>query len=154
MADLLECLLQIKGLRETGNRVRALMRSVDARSRSQPEEGQGPTAAETLAQMADSESLHGEWLRIILAARRAAPALTGAPATVAHSGSQVPSAGLDRFLAQREDNLGVLDGCSAEDLARTGVLANGRLMTIADIVAVMLADDMDRLGDIRRALGV
>jgi hypothetical protein len=156
MADLLECLLQIKGLRETADRVAVLVHRVEPTRWMQAAPGNGPCAADVLAQLAEIESLHGEWLRLMLASSR--PVLSAfddrALFDVARRHGWEPPAALDRFLAHRRHNLEVLDRCSAADLSRVGVHPVRREVSVADLVAVMLANDVDRLGEIRRALGV
>jgi hypothetical protein len=154
MADLLECVLQIKGLRETADRATALVHNLgaDRWGRAGPE---GPSAAELLGQLAELESLYGASLRLMLAAPR--------PGLPAFDGQSLLALGryrrwdageaLERFLARRRDNLELLDRCSADDLSRVGLHPIRRETTIADLVALMLASDVDRLGEIRRVLG-
>lgn len=155
MADLLECLLQIKGLRETADRLAALATTVDARRWIEPPPFGGPSASDLLAQLAEIEMVHGAWLRLMLASLRPALAafedrdLLGVARRHAWGVTQA----LDQFLAYRRDNLDLLDRCSAADLARTGLHATRREMTVADLIAVMLASDTQRVGEIRRALG-
>ena len=153
MSDLLECLLQIKGLRETVDRVTALVQDFDTDgwSRAAPA---GPSAAELLGQLAEIESLHGASLRLMLAAPRPGLPAFDAQSLLALGRYRRWNAGeaLERFLARRRDNLDLLDHCSADDLSRTGLHPIRREMTVADLVALMLASDVDRLGEIRRVL--
>jgi hypothetical protein len=153
MSDLLECVLQIKGLRETANRVTALVHSLDADrwGRAAPD---GPSAAELLGQLAELESLYGASLRLMLAASRPALPAFDAQSLLALGRYRRWDAGeaLERFLVRRRDNLELLDRCSAGDLSRVGLHPIRRETTIADLVALMLASDVDRVGEIRRAL--
>lgn len=154
MADLLECLLQIKGLRETADRLSALATTVDVRRWTEPPPFGGPSAADLLAQMAEIEIVHGAWLRLMLASLR--PMLAAFEdnelLNVARRHEWNVTQALDQFLAYRRDNLDLLDRCSSADLSRTGVHATRREMTVADLVALMLASDTERFGEIRRAL--
>ncbi len=151
MADLLECLLQIKGLRETAKRLSALAHDVEAARWTRPAPGNGPSAAALTVHLAEAESLHGAWLRRTLTITQ--PAL-GQVDDLGAAGTLQAQPGLDRFLALRRDNLALLDRCSAEDLARSSVYPTRREMTVADLVAVMLASDTEALGKIRQALGL
>jgi hypothetical protein len=156
MADLLECLLQIKGLRETADRLAALVKSVDANRWNHAPGPEEASAADLLVRLAEIEILHGVWLRLMLASAR--PALPvfdehGLVNLGRYRHWEVNEA-LERFLARRGDNLELLESCSANDLSRTGVHPIRRDMTIADVVALMLATDVERLGEIRRALGI
>jgi hypothetical protein len=154
MADLLECVLQIKGLRETADRVTALVHNLDADrwGRAAPE---GPSAAELLGQLAEIESLYGASLRLMLAAPRPGLPAFDAQSLLALGRYRRWDAGeaLERFLARRRDNLELLDRCLADDLSRVGLHPIRRETTIADLVAFMLASDVDHLGEIRRVLG-
>jgi hypothetical protein len=154
MADLLECLLQIKGLRETANRVAALATRVQGTRWTEPPRFGGPPASDLLAQMAEIELVHGAWLRLMLASLR--PTLAAfedrALLDVARRHDWDVARAVDRFLAYRRDNLELLDLCSAGDLARTGIHATRREMTVADLVALMLASDAERLAEINSAL--
>jgi hypothetical protein len=154
MADLLECLLQLKGLRETADRVSALASGVDGRRWTEAPADGGPCAADLLAQMVQIEIVHGGWLRLMLASTRPVLAASDDRALLEigrRQGWDVTRA-LDRFLAYRRDNLDLLDGCSAADFSRTGLHATRREMTVADLVALMMAGDTERVGEIRRAL--
>ncbi len=151
MADLLECVLQIKGLRETTDRLRALVGSVEAGrwNRHAPDE---PSAVALLVQLVETELVHGAWLRLLLTTPQ--PVLSGPPdaSVVAEAGG--PHVLFNRFLSERLANLDLLDRCSAGDLARWGVHGARRQLTVADLVALMLASDTETLGRIRQALSL
>ncbi len=146
MADLLECLLQIKALRETADRIRTVVTAAGAPGHA--------AAAAPLARLAEIEWLHGAWLRLMLTAvAPALPAFDG-PAIDALDRYRRSDAerALDRFVVRRRDNLELLDNCSADDLSRIGVHPGRRQVTVADVVALMLATDMEHLGAIRRGM--
>jgi len=155
MADLLECLLQIKGLRDTANRLSVLASRIDPDRWSRAEETGRPSAAELLARLADLENLYGTWLRLIVGADRPILPVIDEQAlgVLARFRAWSPTDALDRFLRRREDNLELLDRSSAPDLARVGTHPVRRDLTVADVVATMLASDFERIAEIRRALG-
>ncbi len=152
MADLLECLLQIKGLRETADRVAALAANVDEARWTRPGGAGRPSAADLLRKMAEIEVVHGAWLRVMLASPHPSlPAVENSTQSViAPGGSALEWA--ERFLAHRRANLALLDHCSATDLARTAVHPTRRVISMADLVAMMLAGDTEWLGEIRSLL--
>ncbi len=149
MADLLECLLQIKGLRETAERLRGLVGDF-ASSTNEVAVNGAPSVPALIADLAEAERLYGGWLRSILS--DAQPALADHAANRGDGREPCDRPALERFLDARRDNLQILDRCSAEDLARWGVHARRRRLTVADLVAVMLARDTETLGKIREAL--
>jgi hypothetical protein len=118
MADLLECVIQIKALRETLHRVTAL--------------SSGATRGGLWEQLAETE-------------RRYAVALGTAIAGCADA-----AAGGEEFVAMRRANLAVLGDCGAAQLAGPVAWPGRRSTTVADLVAIMLANDTEVLGDLRR----
>ena len=52
------------------------------------------------------------------------------------------------FAAERAETVRVLEACSADQLNRSGIDPLRGPMTVADLVAAMLAHDTDRLGDL------
>jgi hypothetical protein len=155
MADLLECLLQIKGLRDTADRLSALAARIEPDRWSRAGEPGLPNAAELLARLADLESVHGTWLRLMVGSERPLLPSIEQQTIVALARFRDWSAAdaLDRFLRRRLDNLELLDACSAEDLDRVGAHAARRNLTVADVVATMLATDFDLIAQMRHALG-
>jgi uncharacterized damage-inducible protein DinB len=156
VADLLECLIQIKGLAETPSRVAAAVELADeARWRARPSATVW-APIEVLGHLADLELVFGVRLRAMLTLDE--------PALAQVDGSQLVeraryldwplTVALDRFTRRRRENLELLDGCSAEDLNRTGVHPSRGRLSVADLVAVMLAHDTDHVGQIRSRLGV
>jgi DinB superfamily len=154
MADLLECLLQIKGLRDTAARVASLVATAAADRWEAHPGSDVPGAVELLARLADLELLYGGWLRQMVGSDRPVLPLIEeqAIAALARFRRWTAADALARFLRRREDNLELLDRCSAEDLARVGTHPVRRQLTVADVVATMLASDFDRIAGIRRAM--
>ena len=134
MADLLECLIQIKALSET------VTLSVSASASAVP--------AET-----ESVTVLGLWRRMAEAERRYAAALGAASASAAPTDASPPDAAASRdaFLRLRIANLTMLECCTAAQLAGPVEWPGRRGTTVADLVAIMLASDTERLGDLRRA---
>jgi hypothetical protein len=122
MADLLECVIQIKALREA---IRVGTRATD-----------GGTSAE-----ANPVTVSGVWQRMAEAEQRYAVAL----GTAIAGGAQ--------FLAMRGANLARLDRCTAAELAGFVEWPGRPSTTVADLVAIMLANDTEALGELRRARG-
>jgi hypothetical protein len=129
MADLLECVIQIKALGA------ALGTAIGARSTS------GLVSAE----------LQGVsvWQRMTDAERRYALALGAAGADIVHSGDDAPAARAD-FASLRRANLAMLDRCTAAELAGVVEWPGRPSTTVADLVAIMLANDTEALGELRR----
>lgn len=156
MADLLECLLQIKALKETSSRVAALLHEAPAEAWTRRPELDIWAPVEVLAHLADVELVYGVRLRLMLTSVH--PVLPRFDQDVlaarAHYVAWKPALALERFHVRRSDSLEVLDGCSAEDLERTGVHPTRGDMTVADMVALMLAHDTDHVGQIRQRLGL
>lgn len=156
MADLLECVIQIKGLADTPRRlVETAARVPEDRWRLRPSPDVW-APVEVLAHLADLELVYGARLRAMLTLDR--------PSLQQVDGRQLASRAryldwplamaLDRFRRRREETVELLDRCSAEDLGRCGLHPSRGSMTVADLVAVMLAHDTDHVGQIRRRLGL
>jgi uncharacterized damage-inducible protein DinB len=156
MADLLECLLQIKALRETPDRIAALLQGAPAGAWAHRPAENVWAPVEVLAHLAELELVYGVRLRLMLTSER--PSLPrfdqDALATRAHHIAWQPALALERFRVRRNESLEVLDGCNAEELERTGVHPTRGEMTVADMVALMLAHDTDHVGQIRQRLGL
>lgn len=156
MADLLECLLQIKALRETPGRLQDLVGAMPAARwdiRPAPETW---APLEVVAHLADVELVHGVRLRQVLTLER--PTLVAIDPRVlavrADYRSWPLTLALDRFVCRRAETLELLDGCPAEELERVGVHPRRGTMTVADLVAFMLTHDIDHLAQIRERLGL
>ncbi len=156
MADLLEALLQIKALAETPRRVEELLRPVRPdRWAVRPCPGTW-APVEVLAHLADTELFHGVRLRLILANDR--PFLERLDGAVLAERARYlewpPALAFERFRLRRAETLELLNGCSAEDLARVGVHKVRGELSVADIVALMLAHDTVHVGQMRERLGL
>ncbi|MGE5358398.1 MAG: hypothetical protein ACM3NQ_05220 [Bacteroidales bacterium] len=147
MADLLECLLQIKGLHGTLERLAALMAGT-------PPDQWSPLAVSVLGGLGETEIVYGAAIRLMLTqpAPPLPPADRAALQALAAQRGCTPRRALERFATRRRDNLELLDGCSADDLSRIGMHPARRAMTLADLIAVMLAGDVECVGEIRGAL--
>lgn len=127
MADLLECLIQIKALRDTLERVASLS-------------GSAPAAPADL----------GVWKRMADAERSYAAALGTAAGETSPSGG-VSDEARRVFVALRHVNLSALERCTASQLAGPILWPGRRSTTVADLVAIMLAHDTENLGGRRRS---
>jgi hypothetical protein len=156
VADLLECVIQMKGLAETTGRLAKMAEaSAESRWRTRPSPGVW-APIEVLGHLADFE--------VVLGARLRAMLTIDEPALQQYDGARLverahflewPLArALDRFDERRRENLELLETCSAEDLGRTGIHPTRGRLTVADVVAVVLAHDVDHLGQIRSRLGL
>jgi len=125
MADLLECVIQIKALRDTLERTASCFRGAPAES----------ACALAWARMADAE-------------RRYAAALGTAAGGDACSGDD-PGGARRAFVALRRANLAALDRCTASELAGAFAWLDRLSTTVADLVAIMLAHDTDVLSALR-----
>ena len=145
MADLLECLIQIKGVADTPRRldVRAADLMAHAASTADAER----MAGEVAARLAAAELVYRDCLSMMLTVDRPAlPALPGSHAAPVVKLTAAESRAV--FAARRADTVHVLDRCSAEQLNRIGLEPSRGPMTVADLVALMLAHDTDNLGDL------
>ncbi len=145
MADLLECLIQIKGVADTPRRLALRVADVTGQSSSGSEADH--LARSIASRMAAAELLFRDCLsRMLMADRPALPALAGvaAPPDTRLSAAEYQAS----FAARRTETVRVLERCSAEQLNRKGVEPGRGPMTVADLVAVMLAHDTDSLGDL------
>jgi hypothetical protein len=151
VADLLECLIQIKGLADTPRRL-AQRAAEFASSPSSPAtalEGGVETARRLLA----AETQFRGALSLMLTRDRPALAiLPGDAMAGAAPAAGVPGESFNAcqraFAAERAETVRMLDACSAEQLNRTGFDPLRGPVTVADLVAAMLAHDTDRLGDL------
>lgn len=145
MADLLECLIQVKGLADTPRRLAVRAAELCAKA-SSPADAER-RVREVAAQLAAAEMVYRDCLSMMLAVDTPAlPALPDHRAARAATFSAAEARAV--FAARRADTVKVLERCSAEQLNRIGTEpARGR-MTVADLVALMLAHDTDALGDL------
>lgn len=148
MADLLECLIQIKGLADTPRRL--AKRTAEAVSGAPSPPGVARHARDVACRLLVAEREFRDSLERMLSDDR--PAVTGLD-TVGASGAAGAARGslgeCERaFAAERAETVRVLEACSADQLNRIGIEPSRGPMTVADLVAVMLAHDTDRLGEL------
>jgi hypothetical protein len=144
VADLLECLVQIRALKETARRLDALLGRFPFPLWMRRSAAGVWSASETVAHLSDAELFFGTRLRLILTVER--------PRLVAFYADWPPLLALSRFRTRREESLELLERCSAADLERVGVGTEHGVTTVADLVATTLAHDTDHLGEIREQL--
>jgi uncharacterized damage-inducible protein DinB len=156
MADLLECLVQIRALHETAPRLAALLAAASAEAWRRRPEPDVWAPIEVLAHLADAELFFGTRLRLILTSERPRLEAYEQARLAERAGylSWSPGRALERFTRRREDTLDLLDGCSADDLDRIGVHASRGPMSVADLIATMLAHDTDHVAQMRLRLGL
>jgi hypothetical protein len=121
VADLLECVIQIKALEESIPRLQRLLHA--------PPDAGDPRVAALRETLVEAE-------------RRVAGVCQTA---LNHSGSD-----FHEFIALRRANLDFLQACTAADLASPVEWPGRSLTTVADLVAIMLANDTEVLGELRR----
>jgi hypothetical protein len=150
VADLLECLIQIRALEETSRRLARLVAAYPPASWQQAPEGH-PEAAPVavLGEMLAAEQRFGEALRTALG--RYGEGAGGPSPPPSSRGTEVPQL-LASFHELRRENLALLAGCSAADLARLHPTWWGGRGTVADLVAEAVASDTERVGNLRRYL--
>ena len=127
MADLLECVIQIKALEHAIGRIERLVAAAPAAAVAQ--------VGTLVATLAAAERTYG----------RAGLRRTDA------GESPAPTPALAAFIAERRANLDVLRACTAADLGSPVAWPGRRDTTVADLVAIMLAHDTEVLGEERRA---
>lgn len=156
MADLLECLVQIKALAETPRRLHDLAQSADPAAWILKPAPRTWAPIEVLAHLADAELFSASRLRLMLTAERPTLEAWDQEALAARSNylTWPLERALARFAGRRASNLELLHTCSAEELARVGVHRHRGPITVADLVALMLAHDTAHTGQIRTRLGL
>lgn len=143
MADLLECLIQIKGVADTPRRLAVL--AADLRANAVVPADAERRVRDVTARLAAAEMVFRDCLSMMLAVE--SPALPVLPGTQSSSPSPLSAAEAAAvFAARRAATVQVLDRCSAEQLNRIGIEPSRGPMTVADLVALMLAHDTDSLG--------
>lgn len=154
MADLLECLIQIKALAETPSRIEKLISDSNQDAWTiRPNEKQW-AGVEIVAHLTDCELLFAVRLRSFLTQDRPILAMFN-PEVLAGRAlylNWMLSQTSDRFRRRRSETIELLSSCTAEELAKVGVHPRRGEMTLADMVAVMLAHDTDHIGQIRQRL--
>ena len=154
MADLLECVIQIKALGETIPRLDELLRRHPmALWRERPSDDAW-SPAEVAAHLADAELFFGTRLRLILTREQPSLEPFDQERLAARAGYRdwPPLLALSRLRTRRLETLELLEGCSAAELARTGRHPQRGVLTVADLVADTLAHDTVHTGQIRERL--
>ena len=155
MADFLECLIQIKALRESAPRLRTLASGAPAeRWRIRPAENVW-SPLEVLAHLADAELFFGTRIRLILTNDHPhlEPYDQEALANRAGYRDWPLETALTRFETRREETLELLASCSASELARVGTHRTRGMLSLDTMVAIMLGHDTGHVGQIRVRLG-
>jgi hypothetical protein len=146
VADLLECLIQIKGVADTPRRL-GLRLAAGGPGASQP--GRGATVVRS---MAEAEACFRQCLALMLERERpplpALPRVAFGEEGAGDAGEPSSAVWHAQFSARRGATVAVLEQCSAEQLGRIGLEPFRGPMTVADLVALMLAHDTDCLGAI------
>ncbi len=145
MADLLECMVQLRALAETPRRLHDLLARHGGAAWTAPPPDGGPSPRELTALLAAEEPGAAAWVRRILAEDH--PHL--AVEIAVPEGGADPEAAAARFAAAREATLALLTACSAAQLERAGEAPGRGALTLADLAADLLARDTERLGRIR-----
>jgi uncharacterized damage-inducible protein DinB len=156
MADLLECLVQIRALAETPRRLHHLARHAEPAAWPRKPDAGTWAPIEVLAHLADAELFFATRLRLMLTAERPTLEAYDQEALAARSNylAWPLQQALERFTQRRESNLELLSTCSAADLERVGLHRQRGPITVADLVALMLAHDTAHTGQIRTRLGL
>jgi hypothetical protein len=151
MADLLECLIQIKGLGDTPRRLAQRAAEFTA---SAPVEAEGTACAVDVARrlLAAETEFRLALSRMLTRDQPALTILPGDGNAESETARGVPGDSFEVLLrayaAERAETLRVLDACSADQLNRKGIDPLRGPVTVADLVAGMLAHDTDRLGEL------
>lgn len=148
MADLLECLIQIRALGETAPRLQRLLAACPPPAWQRPEPNGGPPPAERLAELVKQERAVARQLLTVFRCNAGEPLAQGEE----RAGVTSPHELVATFAALRNCTLGVLAARSAAELGAPlpGSPSNGPVL--ADLVARMVATDTQILGEIRAAL--
>lgn len=140
MADLLECLIQMKGVADTPRRLASRVRAC-------VERGDEERAREVASRLAMAEARFGSCLSLMLSQERPSlPSLDLSSLDV--DPARVLADCLQDFGWRRHQAVDALERCTAEDLNRIGFEPSRGPMTVADLVALMLAHDTDQLGQL------
>jgi hypothetical protein len=156
MADVLEALMQIKALAETPPRLAGLLRSAAPEAWTRRPRPGVWAPVEVLAHLADSELFYGTRVRLVLTGDRPflQPFEGAILAECAGYISWPPAVAFERFRTRRAETLELLSSCSAVEIGRVGVHPLRGEMSVADLVALMLAHDTDHVGQIRERLAL
>jgi len=137
VTGLYECLVQIRALRDTAQRLTGFVSAGPATAAA-------PAVVDLLRRRAQLELTHAEWLALLLG--------TGVPAPAQGEPDETAAAAVEAFLAAREANLALLEKLRAGELEQAGVLPDGRPAAVTDVVAMMVAADTDAVAALREAV--
>lgn len=126
MADLLECLIQLKALEHSLDRLERFVSAAPAAAH--------PHVDALMDRLIEAEDAYARALLCREPVRDPSGCATR----------------LGRFAAVRRATLSVLQGYSAEELGRPVAWPGRPRTSVADLVAIMLAHDTERIGEIRR----
>lgn len=129
MADLLECVIQIKALEWSIGRLERIVRASASAG--------GGEVEVSLAQLVEAE-------RRFSTARQAVGPTP--PSRGDHSLRPGPAIALDEWVALRRANLERFGACTAAELGAPVAWPGRSDLTLADLVAIMLAHDTDVMG--------
>jgi enoyl reductase-like protein len=133
VADLLECLIQMKALRTSVDRLAYIVGTQSAASRARLDA--------PLTQLTEAERMYAAALQGL---RRPGPLPGITSARV--DGADV----FGEWAGLRQASLAVLGACTAEDLGARVSWPGRANTTVADLVAIMLARDTEVLGELSR----
>jgi len=147
MADLLECLIQIKALGDTPRRL--ALRAAEAREDAGQRRGKVDARISDIAwQLAAADAWALEALEAML--DQVDPVLRGLEDEVARC-QATPGEDPEAIFANRRRMLAArFERCSAADMSRTARLPGRLHCTVADLAAIVLAHDTDQLGRLRQ----
>jgi len=128
VADLLECVIQIKALAHTRDRLLQVLAALV------PGSAEARSAAPLIQELVAAERRYAEALR---------------PGTAACVAPTDGPAAISQFGALRTATLETLAACSGDQLAAAVTWPGRPRTTVADLVAVMLAHDTDVIGEVR-----
>jgi hypothetical protein len=138
VADLLECLIQIKGVADTPRRLAPRVEAAVAGGRERE-------AADVAARLAIADARFANCLAVMLTDDRPLlPSLDLASMDI--DPRRALAAWMADFTRRRAEIVASLDKCSADDLNRLGLEPARGPMSVADLVALVLAHDTDQLG--------
>ncbi len=140
MADLLECLIQIKGVEDTPRRLASRVRAAVAAGRERE-------ATDVVARLALAEARFASCLEAMLA--QDGPALPPLDlASLDVDPGRPLGDWMQAFGWRRTEVVRALGKCTAADLNRVGFEPSRGPMTVADLVALMLTHDTECLGEL------
>lgn len=132
MADLLECVIQIKALESSIGRLERIVRASPSTD--------GDEGKVLLTRLVEAER------RFSTARQTIGPTR---PRRADHTARRDAAIALDEWVALRRANLEVFSACTAAELGAPVAWPGRGHITLADLVAIMLAHDTEVLGQLR-----